>query len=268
MLSSYHKKTEKRVKEQDIIFLPELMIRWSYLYYIKIIKEINNNKIIPYTVNRTSLNEIDNLKYYIIDKIPIATWNLSHFLLFFKFICFRKKSVINIEKNKKYYQDIQIYPKKLHELDICTRKNINNIAPIFACTLYYYTRNQKDILDINSIRIYMAALKNDKNIHRELEYANVNITSMPDKDIFYNDSLYDESNINGQKINIKIIEKRLAEFKEQGITDKYKLAELLDDYFPGSLSHHDLGKLLHAHPEREIKHESYKKNRATIKSIY
>jgi len=35
MFNLHHKVSERRIKEQDVIFLPELMMRWSYLYYIK-----------------------------------------------------------------------------------------------------------------------------------------------------------------------------------------------------------------------------------------
>ena len=66
-------------------------------------------------------------------------------------------------------------------------------------------------------------------------------------------------NIKKEKIDIKIIEKRLVELKKQGITNRYELACLLDHYFPDSLSHRELGRLLPAYPESKIEPNSYKK---------
>lgn len=55
MFNLHHKVSERRIKEQDVIFLPELMMRWSYLYYIKIIKEINSKRLTPYVVKGADL---------------------------------------------------------------------------------------------------------------------------------------------------------------------------------------------------------------------
>jgi hypothetical protein len=100
MFNLHHKVSERRIKEQDVIFLPELMMRWSYLYYIKIIKEINSKRLTPYVVNRAYKNATENCFYYIIDKIPLEDWRINTFLLFFRFICFRKKQFILLKRKR------------------------------------------------------------------------------------------------------------------------------------------------------------------------
>ena len=259
MFNLHHKVSERRIKEQDVIFLPELMMRWSYLYYIKIIKEINSKRLTPYVVNRAYNNATENCFYYIIDKIPLEDWRINTFLLFFRFICFRKKVIHTIEQKKEHYLDIQIFPKKFFNFDLCTRTNINNIAPVFACVLSKYTKNDKENLKIDNINEYMRSLKHDANIEMEFQYSDANLDFIPDKEIFYEASTYGNLNIKKEKIDIKIIEKRLVELKKQGITNRYELACLLDHYFPDSLSHRELGRLLPAYPESKIEPNSYKK---------
>ena len=181
------------------------------------------------------------------------------YLLFFRFICFRKKVIHTIEQKKEHYLDIQIFPKKFFNFDLCTRTNINNIAPVFACVLSKYTKNDKENLKIDNINEYMRSLKHDANIEMEFQYSDANLDFIPDKEIFYEASTYGNLNIKKEKIDIKIIEKRLVELKKQGITNRYELACLLDHYFPDSLSHRELGRLLPAYPESKIEPNSYKK---------
>ena len=61
----------------------------------------------------------------------------------------------------------------------------------------------------------MRSLKHDANIEMEFQYSDANIDFIPDKEIFYEASAYGNLNIKKEKIDIKIIEKRLVELKNK-----------------------------------------------------
>ena len=138
-------------------------------------------------------------------------------------------------------------------------KLIDTNAPNIAGNIGLQKWANKENLKIDNINAYMRSLKHDANIEMEFQYSDANIDFIPDKEIFYEASAYGNLNIKKEKIDIKIIEKRLVEFKKQGITNRYELACLLDHYFPDSLSHRELGRLLPAYPESKIEPNSYKK---------
>lgn len=100
MFNLHHKVSERRIKEQDVIFLPELMMRWSYLYYIKIIKEINSKRLTPYVVNRAYKNATENCFYYIIDKIPLEDWRKIPFYYFLGLYALGKKQFILLKRKR------------------------------------------------------------------------------------------------------------------------------------------------------------------------
>jgi hypothetical protein len=118
----------------------------------------------------------------------------------------RKRNIISIYK---------YFLKIFFNFDLCTRTNINNIAPVFACVLSKYTKNDKENLKIDNINAYMRSLKHDANIEMEFQYSDANIDFIPDKEIFYEASAYGNLNIKKEKIDIKIIEKRLVELKNK-----------------------------------------------------
>lgn len=190
-------------------------MRWSYLYYIKIIKEINSKRLTPYVVNRAYKNATENCFYYIIDKIPLEDWRINTFYYFLGLYALGKKQFILLKRKRNIISIYKYFLKIFFNFDLCTRTNINNIAPVFACVLSKYTKNDKENLKIDNINAYMRSLKHDANIEMEFQYSDANIDFIPDKEIFYEASAYGNLNIKKEKIDIKIIEKRLVELKNK-----------------------------------------------------
>lgn len=253
----------KFVSLNDVMHLPDLILRWPFHPHVKICKEIFKNKLHTYLIIREFVNN-DNEIQYEISKLPTKYMTHTSLCSYFSAIVFVKKQIDAIESKKKHYS-LRSISKSMNTLESCTIENINKYAPQFAYVLYKYSNKvhidkfiEKDVInEINSDRITLYnCLKDDRKSW-----------ILPNSQIWPTTSPYHFRKTRRKTKDLSQVIQFCEQQKKAGITDKRALARLVDDFFPGFLTNAELGGLIPAREGTEVSHHAKVKQGKRLRGI-
>lgn len=260
---SYPKAPYKLRKEDDILYMADIMLRWPHKSYIKICRELFYNRLIPHILVEKFYDTSTHERYCKTIKFKPEYITFDIHIRYFDSIVFTKKNIEKIETP--IHTMIPNRHQHNEKFEICTKQNIQHLAPQLLYTICLHANKRFfKVFDEDQIRNTMHS--NDVNP----------CITLSEKDrhewIIKHEHLWARFNSEAQKQNAKTkcldpIQTFIDEHKKAGICDCKQLAQLVDSFFPNHLTDRELGVLLPACPGRSISFEAERKRGQRLRGV-
>ncbi len=255
------------LKETDLIYFAELMLRWPHLSWVKICYELFREKLHPFVITENFLSVKDSCPSCVVIKLPAANFDFEFLCGHFHSLAFKKSNVSSIEKKKPYYPGIPAQKQIKHDWEMCSIKNINTIAPQMAYVICKYG-HKRYWNEFDEVVVRYEALSQEvdpcivRNNRDRSTWTVKNESLWPDSSPFKRQKTPKRKNK-----DISCAVDLVAKLRENGITDKKQLATMVDNYFPGLLTDAEMGMLLPANPGVIISMAGHRKQGQRLRGI-
>lgn len=253
-------------KDSELIYLDELMLRWPYLCYCKICEMLFKNKLKLYKVTERYVSHMGE-QVNIIMLFPASNFTFEHSLKSFHAIAFKLSNIEKIEKKYLEFRYMPANPLVRHEFDMCTVKNIHRLAPqlAYSICLNGHSWHRKEF-SYNSVIDDIYAKEFEPFLHIPKKYKKTELV-LPNEELRGRVSFSYSKKPPKQTFDKSQVANFIKDKREQGVTNPVQLARLVDSFYPNMLTDAELGELLPAKPNKNIKFESMRKRGQRLRTI-
>ncbi|TVM30533.1 hypothetical protein [Oceanidesulfovibrio marinus] len=254
----------KKYYDKDLVYLAELMLRWPFECYLKICHELFSKSLKIFVVTETYTSPNGEQINIIIEYNP-SYITFDYIMKYFNIIAFKKKNVVSIERKREEYTYLPSSDLVRTPFQLCTMENINKLAAQLSYAICL-TAHDRYYSDFNPVNVSSAIHEKEPNKKIYSGSKNKADWEIP-SNILWSNNRSIPQRLSRQAKDLTQVKEFITKKREQGITEAKQLARLIDSFFPGLLTDQELGELLPARPQRNIKYESQRKRGQRLRKV-
>lgn len=258
------KNAKKKYYDKDLVYLAELMLRWPFKCYLKICHELFTKSLRLFVVTESYISKGGEQVNVIIEyNTSYISFDLmmKHFNMF----AFKKRNVASIERKKEEYTYLPSLDLVRTPFQLCTMENINKLAAQLSYAICL-TAHDRYYSDFDPVNVSSAIHEKEPNKTIYSGSKNKADWEIPSNILWSNTRSIPQKPSRHAK-DLTQVKDFITKKREQGITEAKQLARLIDSFFPGLLTDQELGELLPARPQRNIKYESQRKRGQRLRNV-
>jgi len=226
---------------KDVVFLSEYLLKYPCCVYIHLTHALMHKRLKTYIFSQHVVkNDREQIDAY---SFPVKHMTHDYICQYFQSILFKHNNIVALEPYKK---SVSILPaKRAMTYDFCTPDSLPKIAPQIAYVLSEFASKSSDKhFDAENARDLFYACAVDVCSHTPHTLNPNRLDWELPMDDLWLDSRHKEEFLSTEFKRESLLPNYRDALVNGGVTLPEKIAQLMDERFPGQITDHEMGELI------------------------